>query len=152
MLRFFALTLFAAMSVAAARAEDGPVTVESVHGFDETVARLTAAIEEKGASVIAVVDHGAGAKAADLPLGPTKLVIFGNPKLGTPLMQSDRLTGLDLPLKILVWSQDGRTKLSYWDPRPLADHYALEGRGEVLAKMSGALKAFTAAAGGAAGN
>lgn len=136
----------AGFGAAASAAGQGPITLASPHGVDDTVARLTAAIESKGAKVVAVVDHGAAAGQAGLELPPTKLVIFGNPKLGTPLMQSDRLVGLDLPMKMLIWADEDGTKISYWDPKPLADHYALAGRDGVLETMSGALAGFARAA------
>jgi uncharacterized protein (DUF302 family) len=91
----------------------------------KTVDSLKRILHERGIELFAEIDHGAGAAAAGLPLGGEILVIFGNPAVGTKLMQDVRLIGLDLPLRILVWSEDGTTKIGYSDPRSLADRYEL---------------------------
>jgi uncharacterized protein (DUF302 family) len=95
----------------------GLITIESSLGPKETIDRLVAEIAAKGLTVFARVDHAAGATEVGLPLRPTELVIFGNAKGGTPLMQHEQTIGIDLPLKALI-CQDatGRTWLSYNDP------------------------------------
>jgi uncharacterized protein (DUF302 family) len=88
--------------------------------------RLEAEVKARGMSVFAHVDHAAGAVAVGLPLRPTDLLIFGNAKGGTPLMQSVQTIGIDLPLKILVWQDAaGPTWLSYNDPSWLAKRHGL---------------------------
>jgi uncharacterized protein (DUF302 family) len=89
-----------------AMAAPGLITLPSSHGPKDTMDRLETAVKAKGMTVFARIDHAAGATAAGLSLRPTDLLIFGNAKAGTPLMQSVQGIGLDLPLKALVW-QDG---------------------------------------------
>jgi uncharacterized protein (DUF302 family) len=107
-------------------AADGLMTMRSNSGPLETMRRLEAAVEMKGMTVFAHIDHAAGAAAAGLPLRPTDLLIFGNAKGGTPLMQAAQTTGIDLPLKALVWQDaSGTTWLSYNDPRWLVKRHGL---------------------------
>jgi uncharacterized protein (DUF302 family) len=125
-------------------ATDGLITLRSAFGPEETMQRLEAEVQAKGLTVFAHVDHAAGAAAVGLPLRPTDLLIFGNAKGGTPLMQAQQTIGLDLPLKALVWQDEkGTTFLSYNDPHWLAQRHALDDstRAPVEA-ISGALKAI----------
>lgn len=94
--------------------DNGIVSRPSIHSVDETVAKLQAMLEAKGVKIFAVVDHSGEAANAGLKMPPTKLVIFGNPKAGTPLMLAAASTAIDLPLKILV-AEDagGSVTLSY---------------------------------------
>ena len=109
-----------------AMAADGLITIKSAFGPEETMKRLEVEVKAKGLTVFAHVDHAAGAAAVGLPLRPTDLLIFGNPKGGTPLMQSVQTIGIDLPLKALVWQDEsGTTWLSYNDPAFLAQRHAL---------------------------
>ena len=103
-------------------AADGLITIRSSYGPVETMNRLEAEVKGKGLAVFAHIDHAAGATAAGLALNPTDLLIFGNAKGGTPLMQAVQTIGIDLPLKILVWQDAaGQTWLSYNDPHWLAN-------------------------------
>ena len=96
---------------------EGIETVTSNHSVDETVARLQVLLEQKGIKLFALIDHSGEAVAAGLTMRPTKLLIFGNPKAGTPLMVAAPTTALDLPLKILVAeSETGRATLYWNDP------------------------------------
>jgi uncharacterized protein (DUF302 family) len=98
-------------------ATDGLITVKSSHGLEETMNRLETQVQAMGLTVFANIDHGAGAAAAGLSLRPTRLIIFGNAKGGTPLMQSVQTVGIDLPLKALVWQDaEGVTWVSYNAP------------------------------------
>lgn len=120
------------------------VTKKSAHTVPQTLNRLEKALKEKGIVIFARIDHAAGAQKAGMRLRPTELLIFGNPKLGTPLMQSKQTIGIDLPLKVLAWEdQDGQVWLAYTDPASLADRYGITDRAEVITKMKGALKKFT---------
>jgi uncharacterized protein (DUF302 family) len=92
---------------------------------DETVARLTAVLEERGVKVFAVIDHSGEARAAGLELRDTKVVVFGNPAAGTPVMDAVPLAALDLPLKVLVWAADDGTRVDYLAPSELAARYDL---------------------------
>jgi uncharacterized protein (DUF302 family) len=122
---------------------DGLTTVPSTLGPKETMDRLESAVRGKGLTVFARVDHAAGAVAAGLPLRPTELLVFGNARGGTPLMQAAQTAGIDLPLKALVWQDaDGKTWLSYNEPRWIAARHeahaeaAVAGLGSALASLA----------------
>lgn len=102
------------------------VTKPSKGTVDETVSRLQDVIAAKGLKLFAVIDHSGEAEANGLALRDTKVVIFGSPVAGTPVMQARPLAALDLPLKVLVWDDDGQTQLSYTPPDELADRYDLD--------------------------
>lgn len=128
----------------AALAHSGLIVKPSAHGVTETLDRLEAVLKKKGVTVFARVDHAAGAKKAGLALAPTQVLIFGNPKLGTPLMQSNRAIGIDLPLKVLAWKDgNGKVWLAYNDPAYLAKRHAIADRGPVFAKMAKILGKLT---------
>ena len=115
----------------------------SPHDVKTTVDRLETAISSRGAVVVAKVDHAAAAQAIGLSLRPTVLVLFVNPKLGTPLMQSQQTVGLDLPLRVLIWQDaDGTTRVGYTNPAVIASGHGITDRNEVVDKMSGALAAI----------
>jgi uncharacterized protein (DUF302 family) len=108
-----------------------------------TIARLTEAIEKAGAKVFAVIDHSGEADEAGLRLRDTKVVIFGSPRAGTPVMQVQPLAALDLPLKILVWIDDrDQVWMSFASPAWLADRYGLS---EDAARPLGAVVKLTGA-------
>jgi uncharacterized protein (DUF302 family) len=129
-------------------AVDGLITIKSGYGPQETVDKFEAAVKAKGLTVFAKVDHAAGAAAVGLPLQPTQLIIFGNAKGGTPLMQSAQTSGIDLPMKVLVWQDaSGDTWLSYNDPEWIAKRHELGQAVEAPVKaMSAGLRAFADAA------
>jgi uncharacterized protein (DUF302 family) len=130
---------------------DGLKTVESHFGPKDTLDRLEADVKAKGLTVFARIDHAAGATAVGLSLLPTAVLIFGNAKGGTPLMQSNQLIGIELPLKVLVWQDtSGKTWLSYVDPTDLAKRYGLPAEtSTAVSNLAGALRALTAKAAGA---
>ena len=101
------------------------VTKLSPWSVTDTVARLSAVVAAKGLKLFAVIDHSGEAEAIGLKLRDTKVVIFGSPAAGTPVMQASPLAALDLPLKVLVWLDEHQTKLSYTAPRALAARYDL---------------------------
>lgn len=101
----------------------------------DSVARLTDTIGSRGLKLFAVIDHSGEASAAGLELRDTKVVIFGSPEAGTPVMQAAPLAALDLPLKVLVWSDGHETKLTYTSPAALADRYQLSA--ELAARLAG---------------
>ena len=116
-------------------ADNGLVTIESRENVKATIDRLEAAAKAKGMTIFARVDHGAGAAAAGLELRPTELLIFGNAKGGTPLMQAQQTIGIDLPLKALAWQDAaGKTWLSYNDPAWLAARHGIAQDGGAVAK------------------
>ena len=107
-------------------AADGLTTIRSSYGPKDTMSRLEAAVKAKGMTVFSRIDHAAGAAEVGLSLRPTELLIFGNAKGGTPLMQSIQTIGIDLPLKALVCEDaSGNTWLSYNDPSWLAKRHGL---------------------------
>jgi uncharacterized protein (DUF302 family) len=95
---------------------------------DDIVAKLCELIEARGLKLFAVVDHGGEARQIGLELRDTKVVIFGSPEAGTPVMQSMPLAALDLPLKVLIWDDGGKTRVSYTAPNALAARYQLSDR------------------------
>src|SRR5215831_3834179 len=137
-------------SGANAMAAEGLTTIKSHFGPEETMNRLEAEVKARGMTVFAHIPHAKGAAAAGLPLRPNDLLIFGNAKVGTPLMQLAPTIGIDLPLKVLVWQDaDGNTWLSYNDPAWLARRHGLGPDAEATVKtLAGALHAVTSAAAG----
>ena len=105
-----------------------------------TVAKLTGIISAKGVKLFAVIDQSAEARQVGLSLRDTTLVIFGSPAAGTPVMAASPLAALDLPLKVLVWDDEGQTKVSYYSPDALAARYHL---GVGLAGNLAAINALT---------
>lgn len=107
-------------------AENGLVTVKSSHRVGDTIDRLVAQVAEKGLTVFARIDHAKGAEEVGLPLRPTELLIFGNAKGGTPLMQAQQAIGIDLPLKALAYEDaEGTVWLCYNDPAWLAARHGI---------------------------
>ena len=123
---------------------DGLSSHRSASDSKETTDRLIAALNNRGLDIMARIDHAAAAKKVGLALGPTELLIFGNPKAGTPLMQKAQTLGIDLPLKVLVWEDEsGATWLSYNDPVWLAQRHGIDGQVDVTVKaMANALVAI----------
>ena len=137
-----------ALAVPLSAALGDELTKLSKYSVKETVDRVTTTLNDKGISPAARVDHAAAAKAAGLELKPTEVLMFGNPKLGTPLMQANRLVAIDLPMKVLVWEDDvGKVWISYTPPSTLKARYKIDGRDDTLKAMAGALEAFANAAG-----
>jgi uncharacterized protein (DUF302 family) len=101
------------------------ITKISPRPVAETVARLASLAEGKGMKVFAVIDHSGEARKVGLELRETKVVIFGSPQAGTPVMAAAPFAALDMPLKVLIWSDDGQTKVTYTAPTMLASRYGL---------------------------
>ncbi|HVJ54257.1 MAG TPA: DUF302 domain-containing protein [Aliidongia sp.] len=124
-------------------APQGLQTVESRHGPEETLSRLEAAIAAKGLTLFAKIDHAAGAAEVGLALRPTVVLLFGNARGGTPLMQAAQTMGIDLPLKMLVWQDEtGRTWLSYNLPAWLAERHGAASVAGPVAAMTALLAAL----------
>jgi uncharacterized protein (DUF302 family) len=115
-------------------------TKGSPGSVEDTVSRLKDVLESKGIKLFTVIDHSGEAEAAGLELRDTKLVIFGNPLAGTPVMAAAPLAGLDLPLKVLDWADGEQTKVSYTEPAELAARYGLS---EELSARLAAIDAVT---------
>jgi uncharacterized protein (DUF302 family) len=127
---------------------EGLISVPSRFGAKETMDRLEAALRANGVSIFARIDHAKGAAAVGENLRPTELLIFGNPKAGTPLMLAQQSIGIDLPLKALVWQDAmGTVRLSYDDPRWLAQRHGLGTKGaEAVARMLALLRTMASEA------
>jgi uncharacterized protein (DUF302 family) len=131
-------------------ADNGLITVQSLHDFASTLERFITTLEEIGVTIFARIDHAAGAASVKLSLRPTTLVVFGNPAAGTPLMQAAQTAGIDLPLKVLVWEgADGSVNVTYNDPSWVATRHELDSQvNQAVAAITTALKTFTALAAG----
>jgi uncharacterized protein (DUF302 family) len=106
---------------------DGLIACVSKFGPKETMDRLAAAVTTRGISIMARIDHAAAAAAIGMELRPTEVLIFGNPRAGTPLMQAVQTVGIDLPLNVPVWQEgDGMTWLAYNDPQWLAKRHGID--------------------------
>jgi uncharacterized protein (DUF302 family) len=123
------------------------VTLPSAHAATETVERLKALLAQKGIEVFAHIDHAAGAEKVGLPLRPTQVLVFGNPKAGTPLMQSRQAIGLDLPLRVLVWQDEsGKVWLTYRRVADLARRHYVTGHDEAVKALDDGLAGLARAA------
>jgi uncharacterized protein (DUF302 family) len=131
-----AMLMSLALSVPA-RAADELTTKLSNHSVKETLDRLTAALKDKGITPTARVDHAAAAKAVGLELPPTEVLLFGNPRLGTPLMQASRQIAID---------NTGKVWIAYTTPETLKARYRIEGKDDALKTMAGVLEALTSTA------
>ncbi len=128
-------------------AQDGLVHVKSAHDVKTTADRLEKVLTTKGMTVFNRIDHAAGAKKVGRELRPTELVIFGNPKVGSPLMGCRQSVGIDLPQKALIWQDDaGQAWLSYNRPTYLQNRHQVKGCDDVFAKVTKALGNFAKAA------
>jgi uncharacterized protein (DUF302 family) len=116
-------------------AESGTITKPVPGTVGDTVSRLTALVDARGMTVFAVIDHSGEAQRVGLELRDTRLVIFGSPTAGTPVMQASPLAALDLPLKVLVWDDDGQTRVSFTRPDVLAARHHLSD--ELASRLAG---------------
>lgn len=137
------LSLFSGFAVAT----QGLERIASPHDVAMTIEKLEAVVTAKGFRIFARVDHDAGAKTVDMALRPTKLLIFGNPKGGTLLMQENQTVGIDLPLKYLVWQDaDGKVWVGWNSPAFLQERHQLPAQLPVLGKMTKGLAGMAKAA------
>ena len=131
-------------SVQDAPLQDGLITKQSAHSVEITIDRLEAAVKAKGLNVFARVDHQQNAAGMGLEMRPETLLIFGNPKIGTPLMIASPSVGIDLPVKALAYEDEGgKVYLVYNDPAYLKARHKIKGGDGPLAKMAGALDGLT---------
>ena len=106
--------------------------------------RLVSAVEGAGAKFLARIDHAAGAAKVNMELRPTQMLMFGNPKLGTPALQAGQTAGLDLPLRVVAYvGANGQVFVAYHDPSELSDNHGIPADAPVLKKMTGALDKLT---------
>jgi len=122
------------------RGGDGLVTVEGDKSVSETVKRIKTAVEETPLTLVTTIDHAANAETVDADLPPTTLLIFGNPAVGTPLMQERRSVAIDLPQKMLVWADGDTVQVTYNDPQYLARRHGIESQEERLSTIANVLE------------
>ena len=123
---------------------EGLIFHQSGHGPKETADRLAASAMAHGMTVFARIDHAGLAAGAGMTLRPTEVLIIGNPKGGTPLMQAVQTMGIDLPLKLLVFEDEaGKTVIAYNDPHWLAARHGVTGQDKLLAALASALETVT---------
>jgi uncharacterized protein (DUF302 family) len=138
-----ALFLLASLSYA----DNGIISVKSSHDVKATADRLENTLRQKGMTVFIRINHAEGAQKVGKKLRPTELVVFGNPNVGTPLMQCRQSTAIDLPQKALIWEdQEGTVWFSYNDPNYLVERHGITGCAEVIKKIENALSNFAKAA------
>ncbi|MGY5452578.1 DUF302 domain-containing protein [Agarivorans sp. MS3-6] len=146
-LRTITFLLMCCSVFAADASSDGVISVASQHNVAQTAERMLQILEKKGMTVFNHVKHSQGAAKVDIELRDTELLIFGNPKVGSPLMKCQQLIALDLPQKALIWQDEaGKVWISYNDPEYLAKRHQMNGCEPVLAKVAGALAGISKAA------
>jgi uncharacterized protein (DUF302 family) len=144
---FALLLLFLPVTLHASTGPDGSISILSQFSVEKTADRFEGLLKAKGLTLFARVNHSANASAVNMELRPTELIIFGNPKLGTPLMQCQQTVGLDLPQKLLVWENNkGEVWLTYNAPTYVQKRHNIKACGEVLTKITKALAGLTLAA------
>jgi uncharacterized protein (DUF302 family) len=124
------------------------LTETSKRSVAETIERLLADLERRSITVFAAIDHAAAARGVGLDLPPETVIVFGNPQAGTPLMQADPTVGIDLPLRILIWDDNGTTMLGCQDPMRLGDDYNLGDAAMRLRQMRALLTELMSTAAG----
>ena len=130
-----------------ALAADGVINVASQHSVSQTADKLEKVLKSKGMKVFQRIKHSDGAKSVGVALNPTELIIFGNPKVGSPLMKCAQTVAIDLPQKALIWQDDQqKVWISYNNPSHLKARHNIQGCDKVLNKVTGALAKMTAAA------
>jgi len=135
------MSLFLLVSIA--YADNGLISIKSPYHVKKTADSLENVLNEKGMTVFIRINHAEGARKVGKNLRPTELVIFGNPKVGTPLMQCGQSVAIDLPQKALIWEDEaGQVWLTYNDPYYLANRHSLAGCDEVIKKIEKALGNF----------
>ena len=143
-MRYLLCTLMAMFFFASVTyADNGIISIKSSHDVKTTVDRLENILGEKGMTVFIRINHAEGAQKVGKKLRPTELIIFGNPKVGTPLMQCGQSVAIDLPQKALIWQDEaGQVWLSYNAPKYLASRHSIKGCGEIIKKIEKALGNF----------
>ncbi len=127
--------------------EKGLISLSSKYSSDRTADRFEQILLDKGFTVFSRIDHAEGAARVSEPLEPTEIIIFGNPRIGTKLMQCDRTAAIDLPQKALFWEdEEGKSWLTYNDPQYLANRHLLEGCEDIVLKIEKGLGALAKAA------
>lgn len=142
MIRLYVASLAVAAIISAgggAFAADGMIVVDSEGTVAETADRLEALIEEGPPTLVARVDHQANAASVGADIAPSVVLIFGNPAAGTPIIAASPKAGLDLPVRVLIWEDDGATRIGYLDPAELTARYGVEGADKAIENMGEAI-------------
>lgn len=143
LLGFISLLFVSSLTVAG----DGLISIKSSHNVGATADRFEKILKTKGMTVFIRINHAEGAKNIGQTLRPTEVIIFGNPKIGTKLMQCSQSTGIDLPQKALIWEDEpGQVWLSYNAPEYLVNRHSIKGCDQVIKKIENALGNFAKAA------
>lgn len=144
---FFSTLILVFVFVSMASADPGLIRIKSAHSVKNTADRLEDIVNDKGMRVFLRINHAENARKVGQDLQPTELLIFGNPKVGAPLMQCSQTAAIDLPQKALIWEDEtGQVWLTYNDPQFLAMRHEIDGCKAVLDKVQTALKNFAQAA------
>ena len=140
-----ALTLFMTgfLFMTTAQAQEGWIIKDSNNSVSDTADKLVKIIYSAPPKLFARIDHAEGAKSVDLELPESTLVIFGAPQIGTPIMQQNIMAGLDLPIRVLIWDDNGQTKIGYLDPQALKARYSIDGAEKAFEGMAGAIAKMT---------
>jgi uncharacterized protein (DUF302 family) len=145
--RQMAIALVIMLAAVPAMAADGVINVQSAYNVSQTADRMENVLKEKGMTVFNRIGHSEGAGKVGIELRDTELIIFGNPKVGSPLMKCQQSVAIDLPQKALVWKDEGaKVWISYNDPRYLVKRHNISGCDEVVAKIEKALSGMAKAA------
>jgi uncharacterized protein (DUF302 family) len=143
---FFILVSLSA-NTASAKDVAGMIKIKSTHSVSETIDRLQSVLTKKGMTIFKRINHTAGASKVGMQIRPTELLIFGNPKVGTPLMQCSQTMALDLPQKALAYKDiNGQVWLAYNNPAYMAKRHNIHGCKKAIQKVSNALAKFVNAA------
>jgi len=126
-----------------ANTQEGWIVKDSNHSVSDTADKLVSIIDNAPPKLFARIDHAAGARSIDMELEDSTLVIFGAPQIGTPIMQQNIMAGLDLPIRVLIWDDNGQTKIGYLDPQALKARYSIEGAEQAFEGMAGAISKMT---------
>jgi len=138
------ILMIVSVSAFAVEENEGLISKKSKYSVHETIDRLEKVLKEKGITIALRWDHAQKAKDVGIPLRPTELLVFGNPKLGSHFFTSNQTAGIDLPLKMLAYKDaKGQVWLVYNDPKYIAERHHITDRNEVVAKMSKALDNFS---------
>ncbi|MEM8505083.1 MAG: DUF302 domain-containing protein [Cyanobacteria bacterium P01_D01_bin.1] len=123
----------------------GLVVKQSPYSVEETERRFLGILDSKGLNTFTTIDHSQNAEGVGLTLRPTRVVIFGNPNLGTPLMQCEQILAVDLPQKLLIWQDEtGQVKIAYNDPRYVGGRHQIDDCGtKPIRQIAGALDKLT---------
>jgi uncharacterized protein (DUF302 family) len=141
------ILIFLVFHAVAAMAAEGVIDIKSNYTAQETADRLKNILEQKGMTIFTRIPHSESATKVGVELRNTELFIFGNPKVGSPLMKCQQSVAIDLPQKALIWEDDnGQAWISYNDPSFLMKRHAISGCDEVIAKIEKALSGITNAA------